>query len=152
MELGTAISPGKKRANLKIRKKTLELESMKQAKGMPSRLQRRKHWTLWRGRPPPKRKKKQHQGKKSLIWGAPATLGVIPTTEKVRVSERKSKTLDDCDTPGSTGNLAANRSGRAGLKGGADIAVGEDHRGGTVSQESDVTDTALGRKGTAMHR
>jgi hypothetical protein len=32
------------------------------------------------------------------------------------------------------------------------VAVGEDHRGGTVSQKSDVTDTALGRKGTAMYR
>jgi hypothetical protein len=41
---------------------------------------------------------------------------------------------------------------RAGLQEGADVAVGEDHRGGTVSQESDVTDTAFGRKGTAMHR
>jgi hypothetical protein len=64
----------------------------------------------------------------------------------------KAKILDDCDTPGSTGNLAANRSGRAGLKGGADVTVGEDHSGGTVSQESNVTDTALGRKGTEMHR
>jgi hypothetical protein len=64
----------------------------------------------------------------------------------------KAKSLDDFDTPGSTGNLAANRSGRAGLKEGVDVAVEEDHRGGTVSQESDVTDTALGGKGTAMHR
>jgi hypothetical protein len=31
------------------------------------------------------------------------------------------------------------------------VTVGEDHRGGTVSQESDVTDTALRRKGTVMH-
>jgi hypothetical protein len=51
----------------------------------------------------------------------------------------------------STGNLTANRSGRAGLKEGADVAVGEDHRGGTVSQESDVKDTALRRKGTVVH-
>jgi hypothetical protein len=48
------------------------------------------------------------------------------------VRERKSNSLDDCDTPGSTGNLAANRSGRAGLKEGADVAVEEDHRGGTA--------------------
>jgi hypothetical protein len=67
------------------------------------------------------------------------------------VRERKKETLDDCDTPGSTGNLAANRSGRAGFKEGADVAVEEDHRGGTVSQESDITDTAFGKKGTAMH-
>jgi hypothetical protein len=32
------------------------------------------------------------------------------------------------------------------------VAVGEDHRGGTVPQESDVTDTTLGRKETVMHR
>jgi hypothetical protein len=31
------------------------------------------------------------------------------------------------------------------------IEVGEDHRGGTVSQESDVTNTALEREGTAKH-
>jgi hypothetical protein len=37
-------------------------------------------------------------------------------------------------------------------KEGADVAVEEDHRGGTVSQESDVTDTALGGNGTALHR
>jgi hypothetical protein len=70
----------------------------------------------------------------------------------MRVRERKSKSLDDCDTTGSPGNLTVNRSGRAGLKEGADVAVGVDHRGGTVSQESEVTDTALGRKGTAMYR
>jgi hypothetical protein len=42
--------------------------------------------------------------------------------------------------------------GTSDLKEGADVAVGEDHRGGTVSQESDVTSTALGRKGTVKHR
>jgi hypothetical protein len=52
--------------------------------------------------------------------------------------------------PGSTSTLAANRSGRAGIKG-AEIAVEEDHRGGTMPQESDITDTALRRKGTAKH-
>jgi hypothetical protein len=65
---------------------------------------------------------------------------------------RKAKTLDDFDTPGSTGNLAVNRSGRVGIKEGADVAVGEDHCGGTVSQKSDVTDTAIRRKETATHR
>jgi hypothetical protein len=67
----------------------------------------------------------------------------------MREREReKAKTLDDDDTTGSPGNLTVNRSVRAGLKEGADVAVGEDHRGGTVSEESDVTSTALGRKGT----
>jgi hypothetical protein len=60
--------------------------------------------------------------------------------------------LDDCDLSETSSTLAANRSGRAGLKKGADVAFGEDHRGGTVPQESDVTDRAFGRKGTAMHR
>jgi hypothetical protein len=32
------------------------------------------------------------------------------------------------------------------------VAVIEDHQGGTVSRESDVTSIALGRKGTAKHR
>jgi hypothetical protein len=49
----------------------------------------------------------------------------------VNENEReKGNTLDDCDTPGSTSPLAANRSGRSGLKKGADVAVEEDHRGG----------------------
>jgi hypothetical protein len=33
---------------------------MEQVVGTSSELRRRKKWTLWRGRPPPKRKKKQH--------------------------------------------------------------------------------------------
>jgi hypothetical protein len=66
-------------------------------------------------------------------------------SERERVKKEET-TVDDCDTHGSTGNLAANRLGRAGLKKGAKVAVEEDHRGGTVPQESDVTDTALGRK------
>jgi hypothetical protein len=67
-----------------------------------------------------------------------------PPLVRKRVRERKRNTLDDCGTPGSTGKLTANRSGRAGLKEGANVAVGGDHRGGTVSQKSDVTDTAFG--------
>jgi hypothetical protein len=64
---------------------------------------------------------------------------------------KKAKTLDDCDLSESSSTLAVNCSGRAGLKEGADVAVEEDHRGGTVSQKSDVTDTALGRQGTVTH-
>jgi hypothetical protein len=59
--------------------------------------------------------------------------------------------MDDCDLSGSSITLEANRSGRAGLKEGADVAVEEDHQGGTVPQESDFTDTALGRNGTVVH-
>jgi hypothetical protein len=81
----------------------------------------------------------------------------VPTREKVTVNERervkkqKKKTLDDHDKPGSTSNLAANHSGRAGLKQGGDVAVEEDHRGGIVSQESDVTSITIGRKGTVVY-
>jgi hypothetical protein len=63
----------------------------------------------------------------------------------VRERER-ANTFDGYDTPGSTSNLAANRSGRAKIKERADVAVSEDHRGGTVSEESDVTNTDFGRK------
>jgi hypothetical protein len=44
--------------------------------------------------------------------------------ERERQRERK-KTFDDGDTSGSTGTLARNRSGRAVLKEGADVTVGE---------------------------
>jgi hypothetical protein len=43
----------------------------------------------------------------------------------VCVREReKGRTSDDGDTSGSSGMLAGNRSGQAGLKEGADVAVG----------------------------
>jgi hypothetical protein len=38
--------------------------------GNSSGLQRRMDWTLWRGWPPPKRKKQQHLSRKSRIWGS----------------------------------------------------------------------------------
>jgi hypothetical protein len=55
--LGQLSPLGRRGPTYKILKKTVELESVKQAKGMTSGLQTSKHWTLWRGRPPPKRKK-----------------------------------------------------------------------------------------------
>jgi hypothetical protein len=58
-------------------------------------------------------------------WGARV---IVPTGEKVTEwegeREWKGKTLDDCDTTGSPGNLTVNRSGRAGLEG-ADVGVGK---------------------------
>jgi hypothetical protein len=45
-------------------------------------------------------------------------------TEREKEREKKRKTLDEGDTSGSPGTLAGNRSGRAGLKEGADVAVG----------------------------
>jgi hypothetical protein len=41
----------------KIFKKTVEREIAKKTAGSPAGLHNIEHWTLWRGRPPPKRKK-----------------------------------------------------------------------------------------------
>jgi hypothetical protein len=57
--LGQLSPLGRRGPTYKILKKTLELRFTKQADEMNSGLQRSKHWTLWRGRPPPKRKKGQ---------------------------------------------------------------------------------------------
>jgi hypothetical protein len=60
--------------------------------------------------------------------GAPATPGVMAPTVWGGGGWRKRETekpLDDGDTSGSTGTLAVNRSGRAGLKEGAVVAVEE---------------------------
>jgi hypothetical protein len=61
--------------------------------------------------------------------GAPATQGVfVPIGETEKKSEREKKqkkTLDDGDTTGPPGTLTVNRSGRAVLKEGADVAVGK---------------------------
>jgi hypothetical protein len=45
--------------------------------------------------------------------------------ERVKERERIKKLMDDCDASGSTGTLAVNRSGRAGLKEGADVVAEE---------------------------
>jgi hypothetical protein len=53
---------------------------------------------------------------------------ILTVRERERESERarrKTNLLDDCDASGSTGTLAVNRSGRAVLKEGAVVAVGE---------------------------
>jgi hypothetical protein len=50
----------------------------------------------------------------------------------VRERER-ANTFDDCNTTGAPGKLKVNRSGRSGLKGIPDVAVGEDLHGVTVS-------------------
>jgi hypothetical protein len=83
------------------------------------------------------------------MWGSTSDSNVMaPTGEKVRVRMRewereKAKTLDDCDTPGSTGNLAANRSGRAGLKEGGGLDVGKLTTGRKeTSRERKVTSRA----------
>jgi hypothetical protein len=72
--------------------------------------------------------------------GVPATPGVMGE----RGREKSGKPLDDCDTCVSTGTLAVNRSGRAGLKEGAVEAVGELSKQGRPS--TDVTSIAFGRK------
>jgi hypothetical protein len=70
-------------------------------------------WTLWRGLPPPKRKKTAHRVGAEDV-GALVTLGSFAhTVEKTK--------QDDRDTPRPTGTL----SGMCGLKEGAAGAVGE---------------------------
>jgi hypothetical protein len=54
-------------------RKTTRLGIVKRIAGSPVAVRIIKKWTLWRCRPPPKRKK-QHWRKKSRVWGAPATL------------------------------------------------------------------------------
>jgi hypothetical protein len=63
--------------------------------------------------------------------------------------------LDDGDTTGPPGTLTVNRSGKAVLKKGADVDVRKLKTEGKKHPERDIEDagsTALGRKGTAMHR
>jgi hypothetical protein len=62
---GQLLPLGRRGLTYKI-KMTLELEPVKQAKGMPSGLQTSKHWALWRGRPPAKRKKEQGTEEESV--------------------------------------------------------------------------------------
>jgi hypothetical protein len=50
---------------------------------------------------------------------------LIREKERVKERERIKKLLDDCDASGSTGILAVNSSGRAGIKEGADVVAGE---------------------------
>jgi hypothetical protein len=49
---------GRRVLTYKTLKKTLEPEFVKQAHGMSSRFREIRKWTLWRGKPPRKRKKK----------------------------------------------------------------------------------------------
>jgi hypothetical protein len=58
--------------------------------------------TLWRGRPPPKRKET------ALRVGAPATLSSFASIDSWK--------RDDGEKPGLTGTLSGRRSGRAGLR------------------------------------
>jgi hypothetical protein len=56
---------GRRGPACKTLKKTLELEFVKRANGMSSGFWKMRKWTLWRGWPPPKWKKKQHLRKKT---------------------------------------------------------------------------------------
>jgi hypothetical protein len=51
----------------KTYEKMTGLEIAKQIAGSPVGLRRSKHWTLWRGRPPPKRKKEQEVEEESVM-------------------------------------------------------------------------------------
>jgi hypothetical protein len=51
---------GSKRTTSEFDRKAFGLEFVKQATGMSSGLQKMRNWTLWRGRPPLKQKKRLH--------------------------------------------------------------------------------------------
>jgi hypothetical protein len=75
---------------IKTYEKMTGMEIVNQIAGSPVRLQntRSKHWTLWRGWPPPKRKKKSVRVRRAGYGGAPATPGVIiPIGERERERE-----------------------------------------------------------------
>jgi hypothetical protein len=50
----------KEKTSGRIFRKSIELEIAKQTVGTSIRLQKMSNWSLWRGQPPPKRKKRQH--------------------------------------------------------------------------------------------
>jgi hypothetical protein len=116
----------------KTLQKTFRLQIVKRAKEVSSGLRRMRKWILWRGRPPPKCKKKL-QGVTTGNVGAPATPRVTAPTvvcmrEKER--EREKKYLNECVVRNCKGekifwmilttimneNVSANCSGRAGLR------------------------------------
>jgi hypothetical protein len=80
----------RRQLRLRIKKTSDEIfrgEIAKQVVGT-SELRRMKKWTLWRGRHPPKRKKKILHGVRARYVGAPATPGVIaPTVEREKERE-----------------------------------------------------------------
>jgi hypothetical protein len=70
------------------------LETAKQIVGTPSGLRKIRKWTLWRGRPPPKRKKEFVYGVRAGQCGRTGhSMSNSPTFVCER--ERKKKTLDD---------------------------------------------------------
>jgi hypothetical protein len=56
-----------------IYKRPIVLETAKQIVRTPSGLQKMRKWTLWRGRPPPKRKKSRVRSKSRDNVGSPTT-------------------------------------------------------------------------------
>jgi hypothetical protein len=62
-------------------RKASRLEFVKRANGMSNGFRKIRKWMLWRGRPPPKRKKNlQIRSKSRANVGAPATPGVTAHT------------------------------------------------------------------------
>jgi hypothetical protein len=67
-------------------------------------------------------------GKEAMLGVGRAGYKGVPTTPRIidpTVGRKRRKPLDDFDASGSTGTLAVNCSGRAGLKKGAVVAAGE---------------------------
>jgi hypothetical protein len=80
-----------------IWRKTRRLEVAKRTARSTVDMQKMNDWTLWRGRAPPKRKKKlQIRSKSRANVGAPATPGVTAHTV-VCEREREKKNLHDCE-------------------------------------------------------
>jgi hypothetical protein len=57
------------------------------------------------------------------------------------VNEERMKGKSECETTGSSGKLTENRSRRAGLKKGVDVAVGERKTGRKKNEEQDKRKT-----------
>jgi hypothetical protein len=82
----------------KTLRKNIGLEFVKRATGMSSGLQKMRNWTLWRGQPILKRKKKPTSSisvRRARKMGAPTTQDSFPHHWKKR--EKQGKALDDGD-------------------------------------------------------
>jgi hypothetical protein len=81
---------GSERKTSGINRKTIRGKIAKQVVGTSGGLRRMMDWTLWRGRPPPKRKKKLHTaGACNVRIEAPATRDSFAPFVGKRERERK---------------------------------------------------------------
>jgi hypothetical protein len=96
------LSPmGRGGMSYKTLKKTLELEFVKRANGMPSRFRKIRKWTLWRGRPPPNKKRDRARSRNQICGSTGHSKSYGPPWER----EKRRKSLDDGSTPGLAGSI-----------------------------------------------